>query len=252
MYRRALDERDPQSLSQYDQFKRTISKAFLEQIHTDTAEKMKNINIAIYEEELREIRSKGIVDGFFLFVALISGAIGMMIIEDWNFSDALYWASVTACTVGYGDVTPDTDSGKIFTIFYTIISCALAAKGFRDVVTYPMVVRAKENELRITQQFGEELSERTLRSIINTQFFKNVPNLRKDDKSIVKSEFVLLMLHMMNKVHDKDIQLASKIFDRLDTSGCGILSEADQMEQIMKARQRDQEKKREEQRREAE
>jgi hypothetical protein len=235
-----------------DQFKRSISKAFLDQVHTDTAERMKNINIAIYEEELREIRSKGIVDGFFLFIALISGAIGMMIIEGWSFSDALYWASVTACTVGYGDVTPDTDSGKIFTIIYTIISCALAAKGFRDVVTYPMVVRAKENELRITQQFGEELSERTLRSILNSQFFSHIPNLRKDEKAIVKSEFVLLLLHMMNKVHDKDIMLASKIFDRLDTSCCGVLSEADQMDQIMKARQRDADRRREEQRREAE
>ena len=161
------------------------------------------------------------MDFIFLVIALLSGAVGMVLIEGWSFSDALYWASVTATTTGYGDVVPDTDSGKIFTIFYTIIACSLAAKGFRDVVTYPMVVRAKDNEARITQQFGEELSERTLRSILKNDFFERISHLKRSDKEIAKSEFVLLVLHMMNKVNEKDILLASKIFDRLDVQSDG-------------------------------
>ena len=192
------------------------------------------------------------MDFLFLVAALLSGAVGMMFIEGWSFSDGLYWASVTATSTGYGDVVPDTESGKIFTIFYTIVACSLAAKGFRDVVTYPMVVRAKDNEARITQQFGDELSEKTLRSILKNDFFERIPNIRRSDKEIVKSEFVLLLLQMMNKVNEKDILLASKIFDRLDVQSEGVLSEEAQKEQILRARQRDIERNLEHQRREQE
>eukprot|EP01034_Spumella_vulgaris_P007127 gene7127-9077_t len=83
-------------------------------------------------------------------------------------------------TVGYGDVTPKSQGGKLFTMAYTLIGCALAAKGFRDIVTYPMVVKAKENELYITRQFGDELSESTLNGILQNDFFGRIPNLRKD------------------------------------------------------------------------
>ena len=34
--------------------------------------------------------------------------------------DAIYFCVVTLGTVGYGDITPTTDVGKIFTVFYII------------------------------------------------------------------------------------------------------------------------------------
>lgn len=142
-------------------------------------------------------------------------------------------------TTGYGDVTPKSDSGKIFTIFYVIIACALAAKGFSDIVRYPLILRAKRNELWIAQQFGSELSEKTLQSILKNDFFTRIPSLRRDLTKLNKSEFVLLMLNMMNKVQEKDILLACQIFDRLDVAQDGILDEEDQKVQILRARQRD-------------
>jgi voltage-gated potassium channel Kch len=38
--------------------------------------------------------------------------------EGWGWIDATYFSVVTIATVGYGDFTPKTDAGKIFTIFY--------------------------------------------------------------------------------------------------------------------------------------
>jgi len=45
----------------------------------------------------------------------------MMAIEHLSFLDALYFTIVTIATVGYGDVTPATTGGKIFSIFLIII-----------------------------------------------------------------------------------------------------------------------------------
>jgi hypothetical protein len=106
--------------------------------------------------------------------------------------------------------------GKIFTIIYAIVACSLAAKGFRDVVCYPLVLRAKTNESKILEQFGEGLSERSLKGILQADLLKRIPRFQQDQKSLYKSEFMLLLLRLMNKVQEKDIIFASEIFDRLD------------------------------------
>jgi voltage-gated potassium channel Kch len=40
------------------------------------------------------------------------------LVEGWSFLDAAYFSIVTIATVGYGDITPQTALGKIFTIGY--------------------------------------------------------------------------------------------------------------------------------------
>jgi hypothetical protein len=42
-------------------------------------------------------------------------------VEDWSVLDALYFCVVSLGTVGYGDVAPTTDVGKMFTIVYLLI-----------------------------------------------------------------------------------------------------------------------------------
>jgi voltage-gated potassium channel len=38
--------------------------------------------------------------------------------EGWRWLDAAYFSVVTIASVGYGDLTPKTDGGKLFTILY--------------------------------------------------------------------------------------------------------------------------------------
>jgi voltage-gated potassium channel len=38
--------------------------------------------------------------------------------EEWSVLDAFYFSAITLTTVGYGDLTPSTAAGKLFTVFY--------------------------------------------------------------------------------------------------------------------------------------
>lgn len=44
-----------------------------------------------------------------------------------NFFDAVYWATVSLTTVGYGDIYPVTDAGRIITMLSSILGIAVVA-----------------------------------------------------------------------------------------------------------------------------
>lgn len=57
-----------------------------------------------------------------LSVALIGiGCAGYMIIEGWNFMDALYMTIITLATVGYGEVNKVSMEGRMFTVFLILL-----------------------------------------------------------------------------------------------------------------------------------
>lgn len=57
-----------------------------------------------------------------LHVIVVTGILGYMIIEKSNFSDAVYMTTITITTVGYGEVIPLSEAGRLFTIFLLIAS----------------------------------------------------------------------------------------------------------------------------------
>ena len=46
-------------------------------------------------------------------------------VEGWRWLDAVYFSVITLATVGYGDFSPQTDLGKLFTIFYVFSGIGL-------------------------------------------------------------------------------------------------------------------------------
>ena len=60
-------------------------------------------------------------------VVLLGGALFYHFTEGLSWVDAFYFCVITLTTIGYGDITPHTDAGKIFTIFYVFIGIAIIA-----------------------------------------------------------------------------------------------------------------------------
>jgi voltage-gated potassium channel len=71
---------------------------------------------------------------FGLLLIIVVATLGYHFIEGWDFVDSIYTAIVTLSTVGYGDFSPQTWEGKLFTViliifgvgtmFYTVVLLA--------------------------------------------------------------------------------------------------------------------------------
>lgn len=69
------------------------------------------------------------------------GAVGYMLIEGWSFSDALFMAATTITTVGFGEVQPLSERGRIFTI--TLLVVGLGAIWYALSVLVGIVVEGE-------------------------------------------------------------------------------------------------------------
>jgi len=57
---------------------------------------------------------------YLLLIILFSGTMFYATVEGFRWVDAFYLSVVTLTTLGYGDLHPVTDAGKIFTVFYLL------------------------------------------------------------------------------------------------------------------------------------
>lgn len=56
---------------------------------------------------------------------LLVGTVFYRIVEGWGWGNSLYFSVITLTTVGYGDYSPQTGVGRLFTIFYLFIGIGL-------------------------------------------------------------------------------------------------------------------------------
>ncbi|MBP7999873.1 MAG: two pore domain potassium channel family protein [Chloroflexi bacterium] len=66
-------------------------------------------------------------------LVIASGATFYHYVEGWEWLDSFYFTVITLTTIGYGDFTPKTDVGKLFTMVYVFIGLGILLS-FIDMV----------------------------------------------------------------------------------------------------------------------
>ncbi|MBI2659483.1 two pore domain potassium channel family protein [Candidatus Woesearchaeota archaeon] len=93
------------------------------------------------EEEHKRFHRRIIYIVIVILLFLFGGATFYHYIEKLRYIDALYLSAATMTTVGYGDITPKTDFGKIFTIVYAFAGVAIALYGLSVIASHFVEVR---------------------------------------------------------------------------------------------------------------
>ena len=105
---------------------------------------------------------------FIYLASILFASLTFMIVEDFEFPRAVWFSFITSLTIGYGDVSPATTLGKIFTIVFAlqwilfIIPCFLVnmidvARRDKDKFSHEEQEQLKNDVVLLKQQNAEML-----------------------------------------------------------------------------------------------
>jgi voltage-gated potassium channel len=74
---------------------------------------------------------------FFMFVLVaVIGTVGFHRLENWSLQDSLYATIITMTTIGYGDYSPKTPEGQIFTIFLSLFAIGIGGYAITSLASF--------------------------------------------------------------------------------------------------------------------
>ena len=128
---------------------------------------------------------------------------------------------MTLLGVGYGDLVPTTNSGKLFTIFYCLIGMGIVFKAVDSISCVPILLRERKEEHKLWLKFGIGLTESQLKTVLYNDIVQELPHFRQDRDKITKADFVLCSLLSLEKVRELDLFFIAEVFDTLDKHSKG-------------------------------
>ena len=133
--------------------------------------------------------------------------------EGWKFYESIYYAVVTATTVGYGDLSPQLTGTRIAAIFYLPLCVTVMASLFGKVTSIYMDKKARDAECEFLN-----------RQLTREQILKMDVN---ENGTVDSEEFLVFMLLAMGKVKPELVEEIYEAFNNLDKDNSGALELSD-------------------------
>jgi potassium channel subfamily K len=148
-----------------------------------------------------------------LFATLLSHDPGISSSGWRHLGDAAYFGVISATTVGYGDLAPASQRGRLLATIFIPITVAAMGHWLSLVAGY--IIDSRQSRFR-EQMANKELT------------LEDLDVMDEDgDGQVTQVEFLEFMLTAMNKVDQETLQNLRAYFRRLDTDGTGTLSKED-------------------------
>jgi voltage-gated potassium channel len=78
-----------------------------------------------------------ILRAFILFILIaVIGTIGFNQFESWDLGEAFYATIITMTTIGYGDYSPTTTEGRVFTIFLSLFAIGIGGYAVTSIASF--------------------------------------------------------------------------------------------------------------------
>ena len=140
---------------------------------------------------------------YFAFVVVVilltTGTIFYSVTETWSPIDSFYFSTMTLTTVGFGDIAPTTEMGKIFTSFYALFGIGIVLyilssvigvfifnqERYFDRIFFP-VRKIRKREMEIKEKKKEMEKEEKEMSKEEKEMEKRIQKIREKEKEIEK------------------------------------------------------------------
>jgi len=156
--------------------------------------------------------AKKLLPSFFTLVICIVIGCVLAHLDDNDLSavECFYFAVITMTTIGYGDISPGTQTGKGFGTLYVLFGCAAVAQVLGSIAG--IYIDAKQEEARL----------KVLKKKITLEDFTAFDV--DGDGCIERSEFIVRKLMLMGLVNQTDVALCESEFTDMDVDGSGEIT----------------------------
>lgn len=118
--------------------------------------------VAFLSRPLRKLSSFYNTNGFKYVVfatvmTIITGGILIHYAEGMEYGDGIWWAFVTATTVGYGDISPDTAYGRLIAMALMLVGIGLIGSLTSTLTSFFLIRRKKSSNAAMLTAVKEEL-----------------------------------------------------------------------------------------------
>lgn len=146
--------------------------------------------------------------------ACLWGGLYVFIEDDWSWIDGAYYTIITGTTIGYGDITPATWTGRLLSIFF--VPCAVVFIGNQLGEIGPLILNGDASSRKLQKLMNVDLS---LEAILDMD--------DDGDGSVTEYEFMKFMLVRTEIVEEESLVELHKRFQALDKDGSGALDKND-------------------------